>query len=115
MALNISKTKYVVFHNKGKNVDLKGLNIVIDENRDTTNPDPAKIHILERVHKLNPNPSNTSFKLLEIHLDENLPSKPMSPYYVLNCPMPFISYGKPKISFLPLPLECYISPFSIVI
>jgi hypothetical protein len=72
MALNISKTKYVVLHNKGKNVDMNGMNIVIDENRDTSNPDPAKIHTLERVHNLNPNPSNTSFKLLGIHLDENL-------------------------------------------
>jgi hypothetical protein len=61
MALNISKTKYVVFHNKDKNVDLNRLDLVIDENHDLDNPDPAKIHILEHVHNLNPNPSNTSY------------------------------------------------------
>ncbi len=60
------------FTKKGKNVDLHGLDIVIDENRDPNNPDLSKIHILERVHYLNPNTSSTSFKLLGIHLDENL-------------------------------------------
>jgi hypothetical protein len=62
----------MIFHNKGKKIDLNGLDIRLDENRDANNPDPSKIHILERIHNLNTNPSGTSFKLLGIHLDENL-------------------------------------------
>jgi hypothetical protein len=72
MALNTKKTKYIVFHNKGKKVDLQGLDIVIDDNFDLNNPDPHRIHILDRVYNLNPNSTDTSFKLLGIHLDENL-------------------------------------------
>jgi hypothetical protein len=72
MALNINKTKYIIFHNKGKKIDLNGLDILLDENRDPNNIDPSKVHKIERIHNLHTNPACTSFKLLGVHLDENL-------------------------------------------
>ncbi len=36
MAVNIGKTKFIVFHNRGKKVDLNGLNIVYDDNEPHT-------------------------------------------------------------------------------
>jgi hypothetical protein len=32
MAVNIGKTKFIVFHNRGKNVDMNGRKIVYDDN-----------------------------------------------------------------------------------
>lgn len=72
MALNTSKTKYIIFHNKGKKVDLQDLSIVIDENTDPSINDPSKIHRIDRIHNTNPSQSDRSFKLLGVHLDENL-------------------------------------------
>jgi hypothetical protein len=72
MAVNATKTKYIVFHNRGKRVDMQGLSITIDDNIDPHNMDPSKIYTIERVYNLNPIVSERSFKLLGIHLDENL-------------------------------------------
>jgi hypothetical protein len=72
MALNVSKTKYIIFHNKGKKIDLQGMSVYIDDNADPLNPDLANIHNIERIHNQNPITANRSFKLLGIHLDENL-------------------------------------------
>jgi hypothetical protein len=47
MALNLTKTKYIVFHNKGKKIDLNGLDLLLDENHDPNNSDPSKIYTLE--------------------------------------------------------------------
>jgi hypothetical protein len=32
MVVNIIKTKFIIFHNKGKTVDMNGLNVVYDDN-----------------------------------------------------------------------------------
>jgi hypothetical protein len=72
MALNTSKTKYIIFHNKGKKVDIQGLSIVIDENTNPLINDPTKIHTIDRIYNANPSQLDRSFKLLGIHLDENL-------------------------------------------
>jgi hypothetical protein len=72
MALNVSKTKYIIFHNKGKRVDMQNLSVCIDDNTDLLNPDPSKIHTLDRVFSSNQNQCDRSFKLLGVHLDENL-------------------------------------------
>ncbi len=72
MALNISKTKYIIFHNKGKKIDLQGMSVYIDENVDPLNPNPSNVHTLERIYNQNPNKTEKSFKLLGVQLDENL-------------------------------------------
>ncbi len=76
MALNVSKTEYIIFHNKGKKIDLQGLNVQIDENTDfpnpNPNPNPPSPHILERICNQNLNKAGRSFRLLGVHFDENL-------------------------------------------
>jgi hypothetical protein len=72
MALNISKTKYIIFHNKGKKINLQGLSVYIDENDDLLNPDPSRIHTIDRIYNQNPNVADRSFKLLGVHIDEHL-------------------------------------------
>ncbi len=72
MALNVSKIKYIIFHNKGKRVDMQNLSVCIHDNTDLLNPDPSKIHTLDRVFSSNQNQCDRSFKLLSVHLHENL-------------------------------------------
>jgi hypothetical protein len=71
MAVNIGKTKFIVFHNRGKNVDLNGLNIVYDDNEPLAD-DPHLVVPLERYHDGHPKPECRAYKLLGIHLDEHL-------------------------------------------
>jgi hypothetical protein len=33
VAVNIGKTKFIVFHNRGKNVDMNGREIAYDDNK----------------------------------------------------------------------------------
>jgi hypothetical protein len=47
MAVNISKTKYIIFHNKGKNVNMIGKDVVYDDN-EPQGADPHLIVPLER-------------------------------------------------------------------
>jgi hypothetical protein len=72
MAINTSKTKFIIFHNKGKVVNMQNLSILIDDNDNPSLIDPSKIHVLERIHNNHPDPPMRSFKLLGINLDENL-------------------------------------------
>jgi hypothetical protein len=66
MAVNIGKIKFIIFHNRGKNVNLNGLNIVYDDN------DPHLVVPLERYHDGHPKPECRAYKLLGIHLDKHL-------------------------------------------
>jgi len=49
MAVNISKTKFIIFHNKGKDVDMNKQNIIFDDNEPNMN-DPMLLTSLERFH-----------------------------------------------------------------
>jgi hypothetical protein len=71
MAVNIGKTKFIVFHNRGKKVDMNGLNIVYGDNEPLAD-DPHLVVPLERYHDGNPRPECTAYKLLGIYLDEHL-------------------------------------------
>jgi hypothetical protein len=72
MAVNTSKTKYIIFHTQGKIVSTLGLNLIFGDNDNNATNDPSKITILERVHANNPNIQSRTYKLLGINLDENL-------------------------------------------
>jgi hypothetical protein len=70
MAVNVSKTKFIIFHTRGKRID-NNIKILFDDNEpDQTNP--QLIHELERVHDNHPVTELRSYKLLGIHLDEHL-------------------------------------------
>jgi hypothetical protein len=71
MVVNISKTKYIIFHNKGKTVDMDGKSVVYDDN-EPLGVDPHLVVPLERYHNAHENPDCRAYKLLGIYLDENL-------------------------------------------
>jgi hypothetical protein len=71
MAVNISKTKYIIFHNKGKTVDMEGKSVVYDDN-EPLGVDTRLVVPLERYHNEHVNPDCRAYKLLGIYLDEKL-------------------------------------------
>ena len=71
MAVNIGKTKFIVFHNRGKIVDMNGRHIIYDDNEPLAD-DPHLVVPLERYHDGHPKPECRAYKLLGIHLDEHL-------------------------------------------
>jgi len=75
MAVNISKTKYIIFHGKGKKVDLTNLSVVYNDNEIGKLQDPLLITPLERVFNENPKKDSKSYKLLGVYLDETLSFK----------------------------------------
>ena len=71
MKVNTSKTKYIIFHTKGKSAQTNR-DLFFDDNDDDLLTDPALISTLERIHSANPNPDSRSYKLLGLYFDENL-------------------------------------------
>jgi len=71
MALNISKTKYIIFHVPSKKVD-PDVTLCFDTNLPNTPHNPALVTQIERIHNNHVNPKQQSFKLLGIYFDENL-------------------------------------------
>jgi hypothetical protein len=56
MAVNVSKTNYIIFHTRGKQINLNGLNVVFNsKDPDQRFSDPLLIQPLERIHDNNPN------------------------------------------------------------
>jgi hypothetical protein len=72
MSTNVSKTKCIIFHNKGKVVNPNGLDLNVNDNWRYDLHNIFNIHTLEHIYSTNPNLSFRSYKLLGIHLDENL-------------------------------------------
>jgi len=71
MGVNIGKTKFILFHNKGKEIKLNDLSVVYNDNEPGLD-DPHLIIPLERYHSNHANPTCRAYKLLGIHLDEHL-------------------------------------------
>jgi hypothetical protein len=70
IAVNVSKTKFIIFHTRGKPID-KTPKLIYDDNEPTEH-NPNLIYELERVHSNHPVPESRSYKLLGINLDELL-------------------------------------------
>jgi hypothetical protein len=71
LAVNINKTKYIIFHMRGKKIENNIPDVVYNENEPHTN-DNAPIIPLERYYNNHPNEESRAYKLLGIYLDENL-------------------------------------------
>ena len=71
MAVNTSKTKFIIFHTKGKKIDMQNKHIVFNDNEDK-NQQNNNIFELERIHNNHVDKDNRTYKLLGIHLDEHL-------------------------------------------
>jgi hypothetical protein len=76
MAVNISKTKFIIFHRKGKNVNLNGQTVLFNENEIGKVNNPNLITPLERIHNNRPSKECRTYKLLGVLLDETLSFKP---------------------------------------
>ena len=72
MAVNTSKTKYIIFHTKGKKVSLENKNIIFDSNSPNLPHDPSLVSILDRIHNNHSSTDLQTYKLLGVYLDENL-------------------------------------------
>ena len=70
MAVNTSKTKFIIFHPKNKKIDCN-TDVVFNENEPNDN-NHLPITPLERIHNLHPDPNLRAYKLLGIYLDEHL-------------------------------------------
>jgi hypothetical protein len=71
MCVNTSKTKYIIFHTKGKKVE-PGVNLVFNNNEIGKDLDPSLITPLDKICNSNEKPSERSYKLLGVLLDEHL-------------------------------------------
>ena len=72
MAVNTSKTKFIIFHSKGKKVDMGKKSIIFDNNDPSQPHNPNLVSTLDRIHFNHPDPSCHSYKLLGILFDEHL-------------------------------------------
>jgi len=72
LAVNISKTKYMIFRMKGKKLDINMPDIMYNENEPGQPVDITLITALERYHDNHPNKEGRSYKYLGIYLDEHL-------------------------------------------
>jgi hypothetical protein len=70
MAVNVSKTKFLLFHTKGKRID-NDIELTYDDN-EPNNADPNLIHTIERFHSGHPNPNCRAYKILGVYIDEQL-------------------------------------------
>ena len=73
MAVNVSKTKYIIFKPRGVKINLTANGgVVFDENEIGLPRENCKITPLERVHNDSPLVHNRTYKLLGLYLDEHL-------------------------------------------
>ena len=72
MAVNTNKTKFIIFHPKGKKVDMGNKSLVFDNNDPSQPYNPKLVSTLDRIHFNHPDPSCHSYKLLGILFDEHL-------------------------------------------
>ena len=71
LAVNISKTKYMIFRSKGKKINPEPV-IIYNENEPNHPHDDSLITVLERYHDNHASSDCRSYKLLGIYLDEHL-------------------------------------------
>ena len=72
LAVNKSKTKFIIFRMKGKKLPANLPNLVFNENEPGIPYDPDLVTNLDRVHNNHESPDGRHYKLLGIHLDEFL-------------------------------------------
>jgi hypothetical protein len=73
MAVNVSKTKYIIFKPKNKKIHINhGEGVIFNNNELVGHQDPDKMYELGRIHNDNPNINDRAYKLLGVWLDENL-------------------------------------------
>jgi hypothetical protein len=73
MAVNVSKTKFIVFKPKGMKAEINDENWIYYDNNEIGSPvDASKVFKLDRVSLSNATPADRHYKLLGVYLDEHL-------------------------------------------
>jgi hypothetical protein len=72
LAVNISKTKYIIFKTRNKKLNANLPDVVFNANERGCPFNPELVTPLERIHNNHVNPDCRAYKLLGIFLDENL-------------------------------------------
>jgi hypothetical protein len=72
MCVNTGKTKYIIFHTRGKGLDPQVCNLVFNNNEIGKPHDPSLVFPLERICNNNVDPASRTYKLLGVYFDENL-------------------------------------------
>jgi hypothetical protein len=72
LALNLSKTKYIIFRTRGKKIPNDIDPVVVNQNELHKEEDPDLITTIERIYNDSPITENRSFKLLGVYFDEFL-------------------------------------------
>ena len=72
MAVNISKTKYMIFRPKGQQLNLQGKTVIYNNNEIGQPDSPELIFELERCFNDNPVKEHRTYKLLGVYFDEHL-------------------------------------------
>ena len=80
LVVNANKTKFMIFHTRGKKVNLNGNTLFFNANEINAPVDPNLIVTLERIHNGNTSSLDKTFKLLGVLLDENLSFEPHISY-----------------------------------
>jgi hypothetical protein len=70
MAVNVSKTKFIIFHTKGKQVD-NNIELTYDDN-EPNQQDPILITTVSQIYSNHHDKQSRAYKLLGIYLDDNL-------------------------------------------
>jgi hypothetical protein len=71
MAVNVDKTKFILFHTRGKQYNPKDIKIFFNDNEPDNN-NPLLIMELECYHSNHNNKDKQGYKLLRIYFDEHL-------------------------------------------
>ena len=72
LAVNINKTKYIIFKSKGKKINNVLPPVIYNENEPGKPYDHDKVTVLERYHDKHDNANCRAYKLLGVYLDEHL-------------------------------------------
>ncbi len=72
MAVNVSKTKFIIVHTKSRIIN-DNMHLIYNDN-EPGEYDPSLIKHIGRIHTNHTNPSLRSYKLLGIKFNENLTS-----------------------------------------
>jgi hypothetical protein len=72
MAVNVKKTKFIIFHSKGKKCDLEGRRLIFDDNEHDLPYDQSKVSEIERVWDGHEDTEMRAYKTLGVYFDESL-------------------------------------------
>ncbi len=97
---SIGKTKFIIFHTKGKSID-QTIELDYDDNKPNQS-DPSLLHKIERFHTSYQNPQCRAYKILAVYMDETLSFDFHTNHIItkLNCSLFCINRAK---NILPLP------------